>query len=546
MIRAAGSSATLFTYMNGRLSEHPLTELLREINDAGLSGALRLARERVKAVIYAEGGAIVFARSNLRAHRLAECAQRSNLVERKRLSEIATEMMPDAEAAAALVKSGALTDDGLTRLRVWQVLDTLRSLLPLTDGEWSFDPRARLADDARVRFDLQQLLLEGARHLPAEFAAHRFGDFAELISPAPAQPVHLQLLPAEAFVLSRADAPAPLSELVALSGMSESEALHAIYTLALSGFLARAKWRRVLGTGSRGRSAATTGAPDTNDAGTDATMDTPAPLESDAQNVPPPDEVPAEPDPHAEIEALVARARAENYYEMLGVARNADAASVKRAYYALAKRFHPDRFRRAADADTLASVEDAFADIAHAYETLRDPRARATYDSKLGARIAPTATSDKARAGAAKSRRETGVVGESHQPRSYADPSVAPQYRAEESFQQGLASMQRGDAAAAARYFGEAVRLSPQQARYRALYGRALMSDAQTRRQAEAELRAAITLDPQNASYHVALAELYNVVGLSRRAEGELERALSLDPQSAAAKQMLERMKGKG
>ncbi|MFL6230064.1 MAG: DnaJ domain-containing protein [Pyrinomonadaceae bacterium] len=527
--------------MNGRLSEHPLTELLREINDAGLSGALRLSRERVKAVIYAERGEILYARSNLRAHSLAECARRSNLVNAARLSEALTEMMSDAEVAAALLKAGAITDEGLTRLRAMQVSDALRALLPLTDGEWNFDPRARLADDTRARFDLRLILLEGARRLPAGFAASRFNDSEELISPAPAQPVHLQLLPAEAFILSRADAPARLGELLSLSGMPEAETLHALYGLALCGFLARRKWRLVLGTKANRQAALTTGANGTeDDSAGETAADTDAAGEDEAQNAARQREVSAEPDPRDEIAALIECAAAANYYEMLGVARDAGARDVKRAYYALAKRFHPDRFRRAAEADTLARVEDAFAEIAHAYETLHDPRERATYDSKLGAHVvAPTAS------GAAQSGRSAGSGNEQRQPGNYHAPD-GPQSRAEESFQQGLAALQRGDAAAAVTHFGEAVRLSPQQARYHALYGRALMAFVQTRRQAEAEFRAAITLEPRNASYRVALAELYDLVGLPRRAEGELERALSLDPQHAAARLMLERMKGKG
>ncbi|MDT7605342.1 MAG: hypothetical protein QOF61_3339, partial [Acidobacteriota bacterium] len=255
-----------------------------------------------------------------------------------------------------------------------------------------------------------------------------------------------------------------------------------------------------------------------------------APRVSEAPSAPPPETPSAPPEPAAEIEALIARARADDYYDMLGVAHHADKSDVKRAYYALAKRFHPDRFRRAADADTLSRIEGAFAEIARAYETLREPRERASYDSKLAAQ---------------SSQRGGQATGEGRQSRDSAEGSGASQSRAEESFQQGLAATQRGDVAAAALHFGEAVRLSPQQARYHALYGRALMADTHARRQAEAELRAAMTLDPQNASYHVALAELYIMIGLQRRAKGELERALSLDPQNTAAKRMLERMKGK-
>ncbi|MDX6577390.1 MAG: hypothetical protein QOE96_3343, partial [Blastocatellia bacterium] len=55
--------------MNGKLAAHPLAELIREITANGLTGALRLARERAKVVIYFENGELVFATSNLRAHR---------------------------------------------------------------------------------------------------------------------------------------------------------------------------------------------------------------------------------------------------------------------------------------------------------------------------------------------------------------------------------------------------------------------------------------------------------------------------------------------
>jgi curved DNA-binding protein CbpA len=520
--------------MKGSLGENPLAELLREITDARLSGALRLARERVKAVIYAQGGAVVSARSNLRAHRLAECALRNNLVEAQRLASVVTEMMTDAEVAAALIGSRAIDGVGLSRLRVQQALDVMRPLLVLTDGEWDFDARARLAEDVAVRFDMQQLLLEGARHLPAEFAAARLADDDELISPASRPPDHLQLLPTEAFVLSRADAPARVCDLVALSGLPEAQTRHTIYALALSGFLARQRAARVLSAGAATQRAGETEAQESR-----ASVAASAPDEVGAHAAI--DDAPeSPPDPRDEMNALLARANADDYYTMLGVARDAAAPDIKRAYYALAKRFHPDRFRRAFDDDeTRTRIENAFAEIAHAYETLRDPRERANYDSKHAARISQPAPPVAAARKSDGARQDDEAL-----PRGFVDPTSTSQYRAEESFQQGLAALQRGDAATAVPYFGEAVRLAPQQARYHALYGRALMSNAQMRRQAESELQRAITLDPQNASFHVTLAELYAVVGLTRRAEGELERALALDPQHVAARQLLKRMKG--
>jgi tetratricopeptide (TPR) repeat protein len=522
MIRAARTQRRNAARMKGRLSESPLAELAREIAEAGLSGALRLARERVKVVIYAQSGAISYARSNLRAHRLGEVARRAGLAEEEKLSSLVTEMMSDAEAGAALVESRALTREGLTQLRTRQVLDVLRPPMLWTDGVWEFDPRARLAaEDLAVRFDATELLLEAARRLQPHFCASRFSDDKEAISPAGAPPTHLQLNPVEGYVLSRLDAPARVSDLVMLCGLPA-------YSLALGGFVRRDGWARAL-TDASGQPLPELSmrAPAANA----ATGAAPAKGEEKDRAT----EKAAEADPREEVEELISRAGVEDHYQALGVGRSAPAPDIKRAYYALARRFHPDRFRRAVDPETLARAEGAFARLAQAYETLSDASARAAYDLKLSSRPSPPQKTPPGETQSAVNRQRAS---------SPPTTSEAAQ-RAEDGFQRGLAAMQRGDTAGSLPHFAEAVRLAPQQARYHALYGRALMAEAHTRRQAEAELRHAVTLDPSNASYRVTLAQLYVAVGLDHRAVEELERAVALDPNNAAARQMLERTKGK-
>jgi molecular chaperone DnaJ len=63
-----------------------------------------------------------------------------------------------------------------------------------------------------------------------------------------------------------------------------------------------------------------------------------------------------------------------DYYEILGVERNADAEEVKQAYRRLAKQYHPDR--NVGDAE----AELRFKEAAEAYEILRDPEKRQRYD----------------------------------------------------------------------------------------------------------------------------------------------------------------------
>src|SRR3712207_4597142 len=59
---------------NGKLSEFPLAELLAEAACFHLSGSFRLTHETHKIAVYLEKGAVVFAASNLRQHRLSEVA----------------------------------------------------------------------------------------------------------------------------------------------------------------------------------------------------------------------------------------------------------------------------------------------------------------------------------------------------------------------------------------------------------------------------------------------------------------------------------------
>jgi len=65
-----------------------------------------------------------------------------------------------------------------------------------------------------------------------------------------------------------------------------------------------------------------------------------------------------------------------NYYESLGVSRNATPDEIRRAYFEAARRLHPDK--NVAPGDT-----EFFLDVQEAYEVLSNPVKRAAYDSSL-------------------------------------------------------------------------------------------------------------------------------------------------------------------
>ncbi len=63
-----------------------------------------------------------------------------------------------------------------------------------------------------------------------------------------------------------------------------------------------------------------------------------------------------------------------DYYEVLGVPRDASTADIKKAYRKLAHQYHPDVSKE-------TGAEDKFKKIAEAYATLKDPEKRAAYDN---------------------------------------------------------------------------------------------------------------------------------------------------------------------
>lgn len=64
----------------------------------------------------------------------------------------------------------------------------------------------------------------------------------------------------------------------------------------------------------------------------------------------------------------------KDYYQTLGVARDASGDDIKRAYRKLARKYHPD-------VSKLADAEARFKELGEAYEVLKDTEKRAAYDT---------------------------------------------------------------------------------------------------------------------------------------------------------------------
>jgi curved DNA-binding protein CbpA len=489
--------------MEGQLNRHPLAELIREIIDSELSGALRLSRDAAKVAVYFDRGQPVYAASNLRAHRLRETLKRKNITFRQLENCPAT--ATDEELMKTLTASGDLKPDELQKVREGQSLDVLRTALLWTEGDWQFQQNVRVAPEMRVTLDVDRLLLETARHLPFSFVKARAED-ANAGYSLGSKNNSIRLLPAESSVLSRAESAGDVFKVsdISANGLSEEDYLRSVYALSLCAILHRTDWDSAFNLrrpdkAKPKRSAETAKAK-------------PATATSEA----------------ADIDAFLARMKiAKDHYDVLDVARVATADEIKDAYHKLARQYHPDRFHQG-DTGLRAEIGSAFARIAQAYEALSDSGQRAVYDKKR----VPTST------GLVNDKSEQGKE-------SSAQAAKTENSRARLSFRRGMEALEQDKFDEAARLLAEAATLEPREARYRAQYGRALTFLPNSRRIAESELQAAVAMEPNNSAFRLMLAELYQRVGLRRRAETEAARAVSTDPSNQAARALLSSLKNK-
>jgi curved DNA-binding protein CbpA len=163
-----------------------------------------------------------------------------------------------------------------------------------------------------------------------------------------------------------------------------------------------------------------------------------------------------------------------NHYELLGVPHDVAPEAVRGAFFERSKRFHPDRYFRKKLGPFGPLLHEIYKRVALAHEVLRDPELRARYDEGLARQAAQRAAAaaeaaaqaERARLDARSLRDRAGV-----KPRNFALRALERQLelgaaRAQRSFLRAEDLVGRGQWVAAAAALRDAIALDPAEARY--------------------------------------------------------------------------------
>lgn len=207
-------------------------------------------------------------------------------------------------------------------------------------------------------------------------------------------------------------------------------------------------------------------------------------------SMPPPDALPkiSEEEAHR-IQEFYSKLNKMDHYRLLGCAATADTKDIKRAYFALAKLYHPDRFFRKDVGSLKPKIDAIFTAMTNALDTLTDADGRATYDAYLREVLKTRITRRNAEALEA-----------------------------------------RRDYVAAAEIWARVVESLPTDAYVQHRQAYALLRGGANLDIAIAAATRAIELDPMRSEYRITAASLYIATNRERMALGELDAACELEP----------------
>ncbi|HOX42175.1 MAG TPA: response regulator [Myxococcota bacterium] len=528
----------------GSLAERSFAELLADMYREKADGALLLRRDKVKKIVYFKSGYPTFIKSNLLNECLGKVMVRERMISEKDCEESIRRMKESKrQQGTVLIDMGSISPHNLQYALELQLQAKLFDLFDWEDGEFQYNP-ASSAPPATISLDetTAALIKQGVLRYPLA-RLQRLLDRAldRYVVPHPDPLFRFQdmgLDPGEERFVGRLDGTLTLRQILDL-GLEQARVYPLVYALLAAGMVtletAASGGQEVAAAADlpapprpppvpvRGRSASPEPPPAAGpeDDGERLATDRITTRLAETGGVPVPvlsgPDAPLASNLTAEERSLreqlareIVELKKRDHFEVLGVSKNASMAEIKKAYFALAKQYHPDRLYAGASIEVRNLADELFNLVSHAHDVLTDDERRREYVKAL------------------TSGQKSGVSNE-----------VSKILTAEGVFQQGEAALRKREYARARELFAEASHLCPDEGEFRAFLGWAtFQSDPKSEeavRVARDQLSQAISLNPKIDKAYLFLGYIYKAMNYREMAEHEFEKAIQCNPDCTEA-----------
>jgi curved DNA-binding protein CbpA len=404
------------------------------------------------------------------------------------------------------------------RDRVLAALDWAEPELTFAAQEVEVDP------DDGLGVSTEELVLEAVRRLSSPDDVRRaLGDVDRALGLAVNPDFDRELTPTDAYILSRVDGRLSGREVIQLVPQDVAEAERALLGLLLTGIV------EFLAATRRPAAPSTPPVvvpPLSPDAPPSAPLaQPPAPVEMDEET-----RTRLEPKRRDILEAYEGLPT-KNHFEVLGVTEGATDSQIKEAFFRQAKRFHPDSHSEPGFADVAERLQAVFLRIGGAYEVLRDPQSRASYEAVPSEPVPP----------------RPGPVPDDPATDEAIIDSAENAWMAEEAIHRAERLLTDGkvwDSIQLLQRIVPQIYGKKQRERARVLLAKAYIKNPNWLRRGEELLQAVIQEDPQNAEAHYVLGMLYKESKMNSRAVNMFKKTLELRPEHKNAQTEMSSLSG--
>ena len=546
--------------MQGDLTRETLADAIRNLYVNRRSGILHLSHEKVSKRIYFRKGSMIFANSDVESDRLGEFLIRQDVLDRASF-ERTTNTMKDTghRFGKTVVELGYCTAEEMQAKVVEQIQTIIYSLFDWKEGSYRVEQHENPVDeDIVLNLSTADIILEGTRRMEDMDRVRRaLGDTSRILeqneNPLLLYQKMSTLSQSEYFILSRVDGMSSVEDIFAVSPLGEDETLRCIYGLISAGVLvlqgeSRASAREesvaapisdlprvepppvppVAATSPPPQPPPSVAPPPAVSApkppATPAPQATPvqapptkAPPTAAAAPPAPPGPTPEEIAVREDVVMKHASLADATLYTLLEVKLNANENEIKKAYYAMAKKYHPDRHHSPHLSEVHGLLEELFSKVTHAYQTLSSTADRHRYDQTL-------------KHGDAQEASEAGSDGDNARKADRAS-EAALKRQAEQLFGEGKRHYDEMHFFDAIQSLREAIRLYPKKS-YHKLHAHALMKNPLWAKEAEEQFKLALQMDQFDAECLFGLGQIYEEKGMTTRAQKMYEQAATYDPEN--------------